>query len=58
MASGYLLAYSHTTRIYLFPEQLQGSGPIMSIAIHLNGTSIMGSGTKEECVPLYGLAFW
>ena len=34
------------TRIHFFPERLRGNGPTISMAIRLNGSSMMGSGMR------------
>ena len=47
MASGYLVARSTRVKIYLFPDLVLCSGPIMSTATHRNGSPITVSGTSS-----------
>ena len=46
MASGYRVAKSIIVKIYLFPLFVLRSGPTMSMAIHLKGSFIVGSGCR------------
>ena len=58
IALGYLVAVSHSTSKYLFPDLLLGRGMTMFMAILLKGMSMMGRGIKGTGHTLLVVTLW